>query len=307
MLRRFTRTPPYSCQVRLRQARRCEARRPAGRARPGSPPGGPASPCVRAPSRWRQQVLPPRRGTSPSQTLRVLRAGADRPRQAERLGHGLLQQVQRPLISSRSAGWLRRGFSRLLSCAWRSRPQRLVDVDVDLAAAAAIQSSTSGRAPGPARGRSAISASTPASSLGQLVGVGPGGPVAQRRPHDEVDGQADDHADRGVQQPTGQQVGLVDRVGGEHDDPGGRDRRRLLAPASGADPTQERRRRASRPCRAGRRRTGCRRPRRAAPRGRSRRSAGHRARRCGRRWRARRARLPTAPGRAARGRARRSR
>ena len=96
MLRRLTRSPPYSCQA--------DSARPLGRQLAGQPaqlvadrrPGWSGSPsssadAVAVSSRCHcgaERVVP---------DVRVVRAGGDRPGQAERLGHGLLEQVQRAL------------------------------------------------------------------------------------------------------------------------------------------------------------------------------------------------------------------
>ena len=153
----------------------------------------------------------------------------------------------------------------------------------------------------------AICSRVSARLLGQVVGVGPCRAVAQRWPHDEVDGQADDHADGGVQQPTCQQVRLADRRWW-------RVRRSRWSPpsstpppASGAVPSRNADGQHHAHAERADAEQAARGPREEDPEEGRARSAVLRARRCGRRSRARPAPRPRARGRVARARARRSR
>ena len=162
---------------------------------------------------------------------------------AQRLGDGLLEVVQQadPLA------WvaeLRRAPARVEPGALAGLPHqrpRLVEVGVDVADP--LGPLVDGLARQFADQPLAHVHEQPAEPVVERVHRRDRRTPSQRRPDDEVDHQADQHADRRVEQPGDQHVVVVGEAGREHDQGRGRDRGALaLEPGQGADrePGQQR-------------------------------------------------------------------
>ena len=120
-----------------------------------------------------------------------------------------------------------RGLSRPLSRAWPTTLQAL-SMSLSSSAARAIQSSTS-PVTSPRRSAAAMSHSSSPTWSSISVDLVRGAAVAQRRPHEQIDEQADRDPDAGVEQSRHEHLAVVARAGGEHDERGRRRRDRLRA------------------------------------------------------------------------------
>ena len=223
-LRRLTSRPPYSCHDE--------------RTSPSVDSSETSSELVgssrKAPRRGAARVG--RRGHQPahSRGIRcplglVLGADGDGARHAHDVGHRLLEQVQHVVHLRQARGSAAPRIEPAALARLAHQPPCLVHADVDLRAARGSTRSTSsssqlrsqarrhlGRAPRPARSAARRCATTP---LGRAAGATRrGSPRARPRCRRVVSSR----------RPVSRLV-CADGIGGQHDDPRGGDRRRLLA------------------------------------------------------------------------------